>query len=170
MEIATTTSMADLFSLMGTGLALLGATLAVALCCAFTAKGTGYVGTAAAGLLSEDPSKFSKVLILEVIPGSNALYGLVIWFVAMAQLGAFGGGMAQLTLAQGVAFFAACMPMAIGGSVSAIAQSRVAAASVGILAKQEGDWTKGIIICVLIEFFAILSLLASFLTIVSIVV
>ena len=164
------TNMAELFSLLGTGIALLGATIAVALSCVGAAKGSGYVGEAGAGLLTEDPSKFSKVLILEVIPGTNGLYGLVIWFVALAQLGAFGGtGMVELTLAQGLAFFAACMPMAIGGLLSGMSQGRVAAASVGVLARQEQDWAKGIILCILIEFFAILSLLASFLTIVSIV-
>ena len=167
MEITT---MAGLFSYMGTGLALLGATLAVALSCIGAAKGSGFVGEAGAGLLSEDPSKFSKVLILEVIPGTNGLYGLVVWFVALAQLGAFGGNMAAISLAQGFAFFAACIPMMVGGYLVGIAQGRVAAASVGVLARQESDWAKGMILCILIEFFAILSLLASFLTIVNIVV
>ena len=169
MEIVTTT-MADLFSTMGTFMALLGATLAVGLACFGAAKGTGYVGEAGAGLLSEDPSKFSKALILSVIPGTNGLYGLVVWFVALAQLGAFAGGMATLTLAQGMVFFAACLPMMVGGYFSAIIQGRVAAAAVGMLAKQENDWAKGVILCILVEFFAILSLLASFLTIVNIVV
>ncbi|MCL2368041.1 MAG: V-type ATP synthase subunit K [Oscillospiraceae bacterium] len=165
MEITT---MAGLFSYMGTGFALLGATLAVALACVGAARGSGFVGEAGAGLLSEDPSKFSKVLILEVIPGTNGLYGLVVWFVALVHLGAFGGNIATLSFAQGLTFFAACIPMMVGGYFSALAQGRVAAASVGVLAKQEGEWAKGMILCVLIEFFAILSLLASFLTITSI--
>lgn len=163
-------TMGDLLQFAGTGVALLGATLAVGLACMGAAKGTGYVGEAGVGLLSEDPAKFSKILILSVIPGTNGLYGLVIWFIALAQLGAFTDGMATLTLAQGLTFFAACMPMATGGYISAVAQGRVAAGAVGILARQENDWAKGVIICVLVEFFAILSLLASFLTIVSIVV
>lgn len=169
MEIVTT-NIAEMLSFTGTGIALLGATLAIALSAAGTAKGTGYIGEAGAGLLAEDPSKFSKILILSVIPGSNALYGLVIWFMALAQLGAFSDGLLTLTLAQGMAFFAACLPMAIGGGLSAVAQGRVAASAVGLLARREGEWAKGIILCILIEFFAILSLLASFLTLVSIVV
>jgi len=163
MDIVTT----SIFSLLGTGIALFGATLAVGIACFAAAKGSGYAGEAAAGLLAEDPSKFSKALILVVIPGTNGLYGLVIWFLALAQLGAFAGGIIELTLVQGLAFFAACVPMMTGG-LSAIAQGRVAAASVGVLARQEGDWAKGMILCILIEFFAILSLLASFLTIISI--
>ena len=163
------TSMADIFSLLGTGIAVLGATLAVAMCCWSSAKGCGIAGEAGAGLLAEDPSKFTKVLILQVIPGTNGLYGLVVWFVALAQLGAFGGdGIATLTIAQGLTFFFACIPMIIAGFFSAIFQGRVAAASIGVLAKQEGDWAKGMILCIVIEFYAILSLLVSFLTITSI--
>ena len=158
----------EMITMAGTGLALLGATLAIALSAAGTARGTGYIGEAGSGLLTEDPSKFSKILILSVIPGSNALYGLVIWFMALAQLGAFTGELAVLDFNQGLAFLAACIPMAVGGGIAAVAQGRVAAAAIGLLARREEEWAKGIILCILIEFFAILSLLASFLTIVSI--
>jgi len=163
MEMATT-SMADLFSLMGTAIALLGAALAVALSCWGSAKGTGIAGEAGAGLLSEDPSKFGKVMVLQILPGTNGLYGLVVWFIALNQLGAFAGGLESLTIAQGLAFFFACMPMAINGLLSAIFQGRVSAAAIGVLAKQEADWAKGMILVVVIEFYAILSLLVSFLT------
>ena len=37
------------------------------------------------------------------------------------------------------------------------------AASITIAAKQPNDWSKGIILCVIVEFYAILSLLASIL-------
>ncbi|MCL2587855.1 MAG: V-type ATP synthase subunit K [Oscillospiraceae bacterium] len=160
--------MADLLSLLGTGLAILGATLAVGLACFGAAKGSGIAGEASAGLLAEDPSKFSKAMILTVIPGTNGLYGLVTWFMVMAQIGLFTGEVAQLTLIQGLMFFAACVPMMTGGSLAAIAQGRVAAGAVGVLARQDQDWSKGMILCILIEFFSILCLLASFLTIISI--
>ena len=55
------------------------------------------------------------------------------------------------------------MPIAIGGLLSAIAQGKVAAASINILAKKPDDWSKGMIFCIIVEFYAILSLLASFL-------
>ena len=62
----------------GLALALLGAGLAAALCAIGSAKGTGMTGEAGAGLLCEDPAKFGKVLILQVIPGTQGLYGLVV--------------------------------------------------------------------------------------------
>ena len=80
----------------GLGLAFLGAALAVGLCCIGSARGTGMVGEAAAGLTSEDPEKSTKCLILQVLPGTQGLYGLVAWFFVLLQIGVFGGsGMQQ---------------------------------------------------------------------------
>ncbi len=76
----------------GIGLAFLGAALAVGLCCVGSARGTGMVGEAATGVLSETPEHFSKCLILQVLPGTQGLYGLVIWFFALFTMGAFSGG------------------------------------------------------------------------------
>ena len=136
----------------GIGLAFLGAALAVGLCCVGSARGTGMTGEA-----------FSKCLILQVIPGTQGLYGLVIWFFALNVMGAFSGGIQPLTVTQGLTIAVSCLPMAIGGYRSAIYQGRVAAASITIAAKQPNDWSKGIILCVIVEFYAILSLLASIL-------
>ena len=147
----------------GIGLAFLGAALAVGLSCVGSAKGTGITGEAATGVLSENPEHFSKCLILQVIPGTQGLYGLVIWFFALNVMGAFSGGIQPLTVTQGLTIFVSCLPMAMGGWRSAIYQGRVAAASINIVAKQPNDWSKGIILCVIVEFYAILSLLASIL-------
>ena len=147
----------------GIGLAFLGAALAVGLCCVGSARGTGMTGEAATGLLSEAPEHFSKCLILQVIPGTQGLYGLVIWFFALNVMGAFSGGIQPLTVTQGLTIAVSCLPMAIGGYRSDIYQGRVAAASITIAAKQPNDWSKGIILCVIVEFYAILSLLASIL-------
>ena len=147
----------------GIGLAFLGAALAVGLCCVGSARGTGITGEAATGVLSENPEHFSKCLILQVIPGTQGLYGLVIWFFALYTMGAFSGGIQPLTITQGLTIFVSCIPMAIGGWRSAIYQGRVAASSINIVAKKPDDWSKGIILCVIVEFYAILSLLASIL-------
>ena len=147
----------------GIGLAFLGAALAVGLCCIGSAKGTGMVGEAATGLLSQAPEHFSKCLILQVLPGTQGLYGLVVWFFALFTMGAFSGGIVPLTVTEGATIFAACLPIALGGWLSAIFQGRVAAASVNVVAKKPDDWAKGIILCGIVEFYAILCLLASFL-------
>ena len=152
----------------GIGLAFLGAALAVGLCCVGSAKGTGMVGEAATGVLSENPEHFSKCLILQVLPGTQGLYGLVVWFFAIFRMGLLSGTLPQLTIAQGMQYFVACLPMALGGLFSAIAQGRVAAGSINILAKKPDDWSKGMVLCITVEFYAILSLLASMLMIINI--
>ena len=78
--------MAFLESIGGLALGLLGAALAAALACIGSAKGTGIAGEAGAGLVSEDPSKFGKAMIMQVIPGTQGLYGFVIWFLAQSQI------------------------------------------------------------------------------------
>ena len=60
------------------------------------------------------------------------------------------------------------MPIAIGGGISAVAQGRVAAGSINILARQPEHWTKGMVLCIVVEFYAILSLLASIMMLLNI--
>ena len=157
--------LAFLESVGGLGFAILGAALTAGLCCIGSAKGTGMVGEAAAGLTSEDPDKSTKCLILQVLPGTQGLYGLVVWFFAVFRMGLLSGTLPELTVAQGMQYFVACLPMALGGLFSAIAQGRVAAGSINILAKKPDDWSKGMVLCITVEFYAILSLLISFLMI-----
>ncbi len=158
--------MSFLESFGGLALALLGSGLAVGLSCVGSAKGTGIAGEAGTGLLCEDPSKSGKVMVLQLLPGTQGLYGMVVWFFALIRMNFMGNAAAvavSMTVQQGLAYFAACMPMAIGGLLSAIAQGRVAAGSINILAKKPDDWSKGLILCGIVEFYAILSLLASML-------
>ena len=139
----------------GYALGLLGAGLAAFMAGIGSAKGTGIAGEAGAGLVSEDPSKFGKAMILQVIPGTQGLYGFVIWFLAFGKL------VPGMNVAQGLQVLSACLPIAFGGLLSGIAQGKVAAASINILAKKPDDWSKGMILCITVEFYAILSLLAS---------
>ena len=140
----------------GYALGILGAGLAAFMAGIGSAKGTGIAGEAGAGLVSEDPSKFGKAMIMQVIHGTQGLYGFVIWFLAFNKL------VPGMSIEQGLQVLAACLPIAFGGLLSAIAQGKVAAASINILAKKPDDWSKGMILCITVEFYAILSLLASF--------
>ena len=145
-----------LTEISGYAIGLLGAGLAAALACAGSGVGTGIAGEAGAGLVSEDPGKFGKAMILQVIPGTQGLYGFVIWFLAFSKLNP------GMSVAAGFQVLGACLPIALGGLISAIAQGKVAAASVTILAKKPEQMSKGMILCITVEFYAILCLLASF--------
>ena len=145
----------------GLGFTILGAALTAGLCCIGSAKGTGMVGEAASGLVSEDPDKSTKCLILQVLPGTQGLYGFVALFIVLGQVGILSGSPVAVTVSQGLAFFAACLPIMLGGWLSAVFQGRVAAASIGIVAKHPEASPKGIIFCGIVEFYAILSLVAT---------
>lgn len=147
----------------GNAIALLGAALAVALPGIASAKGIGIVAEAGSGLLTEEPGRFSQVLILEVIPTTNGLYGFVIWFLAVSKIGGLAIGANPISIMSGVHIFVACLPIAFGGFFAGIYQARVAAAAVNMIAKRTEDLAKGILMAVLIEFYPILALLASFL-------
>ena len=96
----------------GLGLAFIGIALAIVMCCIGSAKGTGLVGEAATGVLSETPEHFTKCMILEALPGTQGLYGIAAGFFALFVLGAFSGGIVPLTLSQGMSILIACVPIA----------------------------------------------------------
>ena len=154
---------------LGTAIAFIGASLAVGLACSGSAKGVGCVGEAGAGVLSEDPGKFAQVLILQIIPGTQGLYGLVAWFFTCMKMGFFAGNLMELTTPQGLSLFAACLPICIGVYLSAIAQGRCAAAAVSLIVKRPEEMSKGIIMAIMVEFYAILCLLATFLMVNSLI-
>ncbi|PKM72806.1 MAG: permease [Firmicutes bacterium HGW-Firmicutes-16] len=147
---------------------ILGSGLAAVVCCVGSAKGTGIAGEAGAGVLREKPDLFSKVLILQVIPGTQGLYGFVIWFICIIQMGVMAGTAVGMSIPAGMLYAAACLPIAIGGTASALYQGRVAVSSIHLLSKQPDSMGKGVMLCVIVEFYAILSFLASFIMLISI--
>ena len=153
---------------LGLALAVLGAACAALFAGIGSAKGVGLVGEAAAGVVSVDPSKFSKVLILQLLPGTQGLYGLLISIIMLSRIGVFGGSPADLTVYQGLRFLAASLPIAIVGLFSGIAQGRAAAAGVGIVAKKPDHSSKGVIMAAMVETYAILAFLVSILLVFNI--
>ena len=137
----------------GAFIALLGAAMAALFAGMGSSIGVGIAGQAAAGVTAEDPSKFSKVLILELLPGTQGIYGLIIAFIIFMKVGLFGvmDGMTieAMTIAQGLAIFAASLPMAIVGLVSGIYQGKVAASAIAMTAKRPEASGKGISITVM---------------------
>ena len=146
----------------GQNLALLGAALAAGLAGMGSAKGVGLVGEAASGLLTEDPTKFGKVLILQAIPGTQGIYGLITAFLIIFKIGLLGTPV-ELTVAQGAYFLMASLPIAIVGLYPGIKQGRVAASGVGLIAKRPDEVGKAITSAALVETYAIFAVLVSLL-------
>ncbi len=147
----------------GNGLALLGAALAMGLAGTGSAKGVGIAGEAAAGVLTEDPEKFGQTLLLQALLGTQGIYGMIIAFLIMLKVGILGGAMVELTTVQGMMLFMSAVPIAIAGLFSGIAQGRAAAASIGIIAKRPEELGKAMMYPALVETYAVLALLISFL-------
>lgn len=152
----------------GLVLALIGAALAALLAGIGSAKGVSLVGEAASGVVSVDPSKFSKVLLLELLPGTQGLYGLIAAMFILIRTNVLSGNAAELTVQQGLAFLAASLPIAVVGLISGIMQGRAAAAGVSITAKKPEHNGKAIIMAAMVETYAILALLVSVLIIMKI--
>ncbi len=153
---------------LGLVLALFRAAFAVIFAGMGSAKGVGLAGQASAGLLTEDPSMFGKVLILQLLPGTQGLYGFLIAILVLVNVNILGGSPAELSWQQGLYYLAACLPIAIAGYFSAVHQGKVAAAGVNLIAKQKDQVGKAITMASLVEFYAILPFLISLLAVLSI--
>lgn len=143
----------NIFQNLGPALGLLGAALAVTLAGIGSAKAVSMVGEAAAGLIIDEPEKFGKSLIFQLLPGSQGLYGFVIALLATRTT--------PTTVLEGLSVFVACLPIAIIGLHSAIAQAKVAVAGITLLAKNESQSVKGIVYAVMVEIYALLGFVLS---------
>ena len=139
----------------GSFFASLGIALAVFLSGMGSALGVGSTGQAAAALLKEQPEKFVNALILQLLPGTQGLYGFAIGMMIFIKI------KPEMVLQHGVALFLASLPVAIVGFFSAKYQGRVATAGMQILAKRPEENTKGIILAVMVETYAILAFVVS---------
>ncbi len=150
---------------LGQVFALFGAALAAGLAGAGSAIGVGMAGQAAAGLVSETPDRYGQALVLQLLPGTQGIYGLLVGFIVLMNVGVLSGSMVSLTTAQGLIYLAGCLPIAIVGFLSAIAQGKTAVAGIGLLAKRPEENGKAITMAIMVETYAVFSLLISMLVI-----
>ena len=139
---------------IGLVIAIIGAFFAAALPGIGSAYGVQIGGQAAAGVVSEKPELFGKLLVLQALPGTQGIYGFLTAVLIMVRTGLLSGNPVALNAYQGWAFFAAALPMAIVGLLSAMA-------AIHMTAKQPDSSAKGITMTALVETYAILALLVS---------
>ncbi len=155
-------------SQLGIVYALLGAAIAVLLAGAGSSIGVGIAGQAASGVVTEDPSKFAKVLIMQLLPGTQGIYGLLVGFITLSKIGLLGGNVASLDPQTGLMILAACLPIGIVGLISGKYQGKTAAAAIGIVAKKPDQFGKAMLFPAMVETYAILALLISILAVTNI--
>ncbi len=146
----------------GTIFAAAGAAMAAVMAGVGSAIGVGLAGQASAGVVSEDPDRFGSCLLLQLLPGTQGIYGLLIAFVIASKAGLLSGASAVSATA-GLSLFLAAIPIAFGGLLSAIAQGKVAVAGINLVAKKPEEQGKAMLMTVMVETYAVLALLISFL-------
>ena len=152
----------------GLTIGIIGLVLTVLLCGIGSGLGLKATGKASAGVLAEDPSKFSKVIVLTLLPATQGLYGFAIAIIGaimclptsanLANAGVTASA-AQIT-AQGWNIFWACLPMMLGGAISAYLQGRTSASTIIAVGKRS-EVSKAFLFPAMIEFYALLGLAAS---------
>lgn len=147
--------------LIGTILAVLGAAVAFIVTGVGSSKAVGAAGQAGAGVLTEDQDKFVPVMILQALPSTQSIYGFVIAFLIIGNV-VVGE---PLEFGTGLILFLASLPVAIVGYASAVLQGRVSVAGIHMVAKQAEGMIKGVVLALMVEMFAILSLIISILII-----
>lgn len=153
---------------LGTVLALVGAALATAFAGIGSIKGVGMAAETAMGVLSEDSSKFGKMLVLTLLPGTQGLYGFIVTITMFLQLGVLGGGLGPIETHIGWLYIGAALPIAIGGWISGISQGRAAVAGISLVAKKAGEFGKAMVSVTLVEIYALLAFLVSLFSVLAI--
>lgn len=141
----------------GVSLGAIAVALAVFLSGTGSAIGVGIAGEAAAGVVIEEPEKFGKTLVLQLLPGTQGLYGFVIGILILFNL------TNPISLQAGFVYLAAGLTIGIAGLTSASAQGKVSVAGINLLAKNEEQNAKGIVYAVMVEMYAILGFAIAFL-------
>lgn len=157
-------------SLIGVGLVFAGAAISAALGFSGSAIGMGHAGQAAAGVLGEKPQLFGKMLLMQALPGSQGIYGLVGAFLILSFSGVLGGDGAALAIdtATGLQYLMAGIPIGVAGYFSGMFQGIVAASGVSMIAKDESNMGRAIVLSVMVETWAIFGVLISFILLISI--
>ncbi|MDE7453271.1 MAG: V-type ATP synthase subunit K [Clostridia bacterium] len=142
---------------MATGnvIGIFGIVICVLACGIGSAIGLFKTGSAAAGILGENPKKFGKVLVLVLLPATQGIYGFIIAIIASGAVGDIA------SVAEGWMLFGKVMPMALSGLITGILQGKAAVNCIYAVGKQDSLGGKLIIYPAMIEFYAILGLIIS---------
>ncbi len=139
----------------GNYVATLGIALCVILCGVGSCIGLLKTASAAAGVLSEKPDFYGKLVVLVLLPATQGIYGFLIAMIAS------GNVTEAMTMQQGWAVLAACLPMTVSGLISGIFQGKTAVNCIYAIGKQGSLSGKLLIFPAMTEFYAILGLIIS---------
>jgi V/A-type H+-transporting ATPase subunit K len=150
----------------GVGWAMLGGMLSVALGATGSAIGIRVAASEAAGVLSEKPDLFGKLLVLIALPGTQGFYALICLVFIAFRIHLISLGESPVISVSPVIGMALAFVGAGVGYVefaSAIAQGETSAAAINLVAKQPDESGRAILLPALVETYALVALLAGIL-------
>jgi V/A-type H+-transporting ATPase subunit K len=133
-----------------------------------SAIGMGYAGRAGTAIIGERPELFGRVLLMQALPGSQGIYGLVGAFLILSFSGLLGSEAAAITLSQGMQYVLVGVPIGFAGLISGIYQGKVAANGITTIAKDDSLTAQAIILAAMIETWAIFGILIGFILLTAI--
>jgi len=133
-----------------------------------SAIGMGIAGRAGAAVVAERPELFGRVLLLQALPGSQGIYGLVGAFLILSFSGALGDAPITISIAQSFQYMIAALPIGLAGLFSAIHQGAVAANGIATIAKDESLTAQAIVMAAMVETWAIFGVLVGFILLTAI--
>jgi len=142
---------------------ILGCMFATAIAGIGSAIGLGIAGSSGVAVTAEKPELFGKILVLQVLPMTQSVYGLLTAILLMMGAGLLGGtAKTELTPWLGTAAIGIGLTVGLTG-LSAINQGSIASASIASLGRNPDVAARGIIFTVMPETIAIFGLLVAIL-------
>ena len=148
----------------GFGWVVVGALLVVTVSCLGSAKGILITTSQAAGVLSEKPELFGKMLVLMALPGTQGFYGFICAIMIALRTGVIMGNI-NISPAVGGAILLVAICMGIVEYITALLQAKAATTAINLTGKQPEEGGRAILIPALVETYAVIALLISILLI-----
>ena len=149
----------------------IGAALAIGIAGIGSATGIGIAGASGIGAVAEKPERFGKSMVLQAMPMTQGIYGLLIAILLLMGGGLLGGGTGDIEMLSKpyIGLAAVGIGLAVGlTGISAIGQGITASASIGGSARNPEVFSKGMIFTVMSETLAIFGLLVGILIMVGV--
>jgi V/A-type H+-transporting ATPase subunit K len=149
----------------------IGAALAIGIAGIGSATGIGIAGASGIGATAEKPDRFGKSLVLQAMPMTQGIYGLLVAILLLMFGGLLGGGGGDVEFLSKpyIGLTAIAIGLAVGlTGISAIGQGITASASIGGAARNPEVFSKGMIFTVMSETLAIFGLLTGILIMVGV--
>ena len=142
---------------------VIGCALAMGIAGIGSALGLMLAGTSAVAVTGEKPELFGRCLVFQVLPMTQAVYGLLTAILLMMGAGLLGGSGADLSNPMiGISAIGIGLVVGLTG-ISAANQGQVASASISATARNPEVAARGIIYTVMPETIAIFGLLVGIL-------